>query len=95
MVKIIKNTYPEKGIGKHTSGTLCVWVQDGFGWLNLHLCDDNGKPKEKIFTHGQCYARNGNLLSGKKEPSKVGTVAKYVKNGWELSVEHVKIGGKS
>ena len=102
MMIIVKNTYPKDGIGLHEIGTLCQWVIES-GRLSLVKCDTagkclpskiektNGVPQDinHIFTHGKVYALNGNLLSGKTEPPKIGVVAKYVKNGWYLEVEDV------
>lgn len=103
MLVITKNTYPKDGIGKHKVGTKCVWRIEK-GHLSLIKCDDNGTPlhpeyekengysydKNSIFSHGKIYALNGNLLSGKKEPPRIGTVSKYVKNGWFLEVGQEK-----
>jgi hypothetical protein len=99
MLKIVKNTYPKNGIGRHEVDSLCIWVIDR-GHLILKRCDENGKillpeivkengitlDKNSIFSHGQIYALNGNLLSGKKEPERCGIVAKFVKNGWFLEL---------
>lgn len=93
MLIISKNTYPSDGIGKHKIGTLCNWRIDR-GHLLLTVCNEDGSFKRKdgliyenIFSHGQIYALNGNLLTGKKEPEKIGIVAKYMKNGWFLELE--------
>ncbi|MCP4761117.1 MAG: hypothetical protein GY870_04995 [archaeon] len=103
MLKITKNTYPENRIGTYKIGTLCLWVKTINGHLNLRKCDKNGKllpeilvrhedgysfDENLIFGHGQIYAKNGNLLSGKKEPVKVGLIAKFVKKGWFLEVSN-------
>ena len=101
MLVITKNTYPKDGIGKHKVGTKCIWLIKK-GHLSLVKCDDNGTPlqpcfekkngysydENSIFSHGQVYALNGNLLSGKKEPIKIGLVAKFVKNGYYLEVSN-------
>jgi hypothetical protein len=92
MLKIIKNTYPKDGIGKHKTGTFCKWRIEK-GHLLLSVVDEkgnfvrNGLMYENIFSHGQIYALNGNLLSGKKEPERIGLVAKFVKNGFFLELE--------
>ena len=99
MLKISKNTYTKNGIERHKVGSLCQWVIEK-GHLILKKCDENGKilspeiikeegitfDKNSIFSHGQIYALNGNLLSGKKEPERSGIVAKFVKNGWFLEL---------
>ena len=101
MLKITKNTYPKDGIGKHEVGTLCLWTKTTNGHFNLRKCDGNGKllpeilirhkdgysfDENLIFGYGQVYAKNGNLLAGRKEPAKLGLVAKFVKNGWFIEV---------
>lgn len=93
MLQISKNTYPKDGIGKYAVGTLCNWRIEQ-GHLLLTVCNETGTYKRKdnliyedIFTKGKIYALNGNLLTGKKEPHKIGIVAKYVKNGWFLELE--------
>jgi len=102
MLKIVKNTYPITGIGSHQIGTICEWVTER-GHLILKKCDDTGKllspeivkengvtfDKNSIFSHGQIYSLNGNLLAGKKEPARCGVVAKFVKKGWFLELEFI------
>ena len=97
--KIIKNTYPKDGIGKYEIGTFCKWRIER-GHLLLSVVDlggefiRNGLMYENVFSHGQIYALNGNLLAGKKEPEKDGIVAKYVKNGFYLELEQCAITNK-
>jgi len=101
MLVITKNTYPHNQIGQHKIGTKCIWLIKK-GHLSLVKCDNNGIAlhsdyekingysfdKNSIFGHGQIYALNGNLLSGRKEPVKIGLVAKYVKKGWYLQLSN-------
>ena len=79
-IKIIENTY--QCADKYPAGTIGIWCKSSQGWLTLFAVDETGKHpdyQKSIFTHGQVYAQNGNLLSGKKEPAMVGEVAKYLK----------------
>lgn len=90
MVKITNNTYPNNS--EYPINTICIWIKDSRGWVYLYPCDSTFKnadySKKPVMTLGQIYAKNGNLLSGKKEPLKIGVVAKYKKEGWILEVEH-------
>ena len=90
IVKILKNTYPNSDI--YQAGTICIWIKDSRGWLYLYPTDGTKKhadyEKKCVMSFGQVYAQNGNLLSGKKEPLKIGLIAKYIKEGWFLDVEN-------
>lgn len=97
MLIITRNTYPEDGIGKYKVGTLCDW-RVVRGHLLLSLCNKDGKFVREygnygnytdIMSKGQIYNLNGNLMSKKTEPAKVGIVAKYVKMGYYLELAKV------
>ena len=93
-MKIKYNTYPVDGIGKYAVGTLCNWRIE-HGHLLLSVCNEDGSFKktdgmsfENILSKGQIYALNGNLLSGQKEPDRIGEVAFFRKKGWSLIIQN-------
>ena len=89
-VRITENTY--ECMDKYPVGTIGIWATSSRGWLTLFAVDSSGKHPDyskSIFTHGQVYAQNGNLLSGKKEPKLIGEVAFFRKKGWTLKVENI------